>query len=309
MDEIIACLDGGGSKTALRWMDARGQSGQVRIERGCNPQDSSDWSDPIRAALAALPEAPARVTFGIPGFGEIPGLDPGVEAELGALMPGCLVLNDVALAYYGAFPDGGGTLVLSGTGSMAMARGKRGLVRVGGWGDLFGDEGSAFAIGRAALARASQAADGRRDGAGFATALSARLGVRPEDGPFGLMAWAHAHAQTSPRAAVAGVARHVDALAESGDAEARAILIAAARDLYRQARSAARLAGLPRPLVWCGAGSVLGSRTLSAALTGLAGAPPVAPAHSALAGGLILAARAAGWPEPAIRRIDLQGPS
>ena len=294
MADIVAALDGGGSKTDIVWADADGRSQRHRIDSGCNPQDRRDWLVPIRAALDLLPTPPLHITLGLPGYGEIPALDAKVRARITGLCPRATLMNDVALAYHGAFPDGGGVLVLAGTGSMAMAKGPAGLHRTGGWGDAFGDEGSAYAIGRAALSIASQMIDTRRTDSGFAADLMARMGCTPDQGPFALMTWATA--QPRRRAAIAALARHVDAMAETGQPTATAILTDAASDLHRHASAAAQLAGLTPPLTWAAAGSVFRSRTLTACLTGLIGSAALCPAQSALTGGLITAARAAGWP-------------
>jgi hypothetical protein len=61
-------------------------------------------------------------------------------------------VSDVELAHAAAFGGGPGVLVVAGTGSIAVARDRRGRWRrAGGWGQLLGDEGSGFWIGRAAL--------------------------------------------------------------------------------------------------------------------------------------------------------------
>jgi len=61
-------------------------------------------------------------------------------------------VSDVELAHAAAFGGGPGLLLVAGTGSIAVARDRRGRWRrAGGWGQLLGDEGSGFWIGRAAL--------------------------------------------------------------------------------------------------------------------------------------------------------------
>jgi hypothetical protein len=65
------------------------------------------------------------------------------------------VLSDVEAAYRGAIGDRAGLLVLAGTGSIVLARSTSGRwIRAGGLGPLFGDGGSAFALGRDWLAAA-----------------------------------------------------------------------------------------------------------------------------------------------------------
>ncbi len=64
--------------------------------------------------------------------------------------------------------DHTGIALISGTGSLAWGRNSSSEIgRTGGWGYLLGDEGSAYAIARAALTAAVKAADGR----GTATVL------------------------------------------------------------------------------------------------------------------------------------------
>lgn len=295
MPELIAALDGGGTKTELVWADAMGNLGRIRIAVGCSPQDSPDWLTPLRQVLAALPNAPKRIVFGIPSFGEVPALDRTVTAEIAYLCPNAAtILNDVALAYQGAFPDGGGVLVLAGTGSMAIAEGPKGLRRTGGWGDAYGDEGSAHWIGREALSVVSQMLDGRLPSTGFDLGLCDRVGVAARDGGFALMAWVQSSPNHRPR--VASIAAHVDALAKGHDATAQGILHTAAAHLERHASAAAALAGLGAIWPWASAGSVFRSRFLCQSLSALIGHPASPPRHCALIGGLILAARSALWP-------------
>jgi len=65
------------------------------------------------------------------------------------------VISDAEAAHLGALGHRPGLLVLAGTGSIVLGRGVRGRwVRAGGLGPLFGDGGSAFALGRDWLAAA-----------------------------------------------------------------------------------------------------------------------------------------------------------
>jgi len=63
-----------------------------------------------------------------------------------------VVISDVEAAHLAALGGAVGVLLLAGTGSIALGRDGRGhLTRAGGLGPLVGDDGSAFAIGRAWL--------------------------------------------------------------------------------------------------------------------------------------------------------------
>ncbi|TNC71821.1 BadF/BadG/BcrA/BcrD ATPase family protein [Rubellimicrobium roseum] len=293
----VAALDGGGTKTAVALADRRGEVLRRPSGAGCNPQDGSGWDGVLRTAVTDALDAPgglAAMMLGLPGHGEVPAHDAATLALLRDLLPVPFEpVNDVALAHLGAFGGGFGVLVLSGTGSMAWARGPAGEVRVGGWGDLLGDEGSAHAIGRAALTAAARALDGRLPQARpFADALLPGLGSEAT-GPFAPLTWLMAQ-EAGPRPALAGVARQVDALAQQGDETAAAILEEAGDDLAWAARTAAQRAGLPGPSPWVPAGGVFQSRAVLAAVTDRLG-PPSDPQLSVLGGGLLRAARLAGW--------------
>lgn len=81
------------------------------------------------------------------------------------------VVHDSVIALDAAFGSGSGLIVITGTGSVAVARTEEGKrKRVGGWGYLLGDPGSGYAVGRAGLRAVAAAFDG-----GEETALQARL--------------------------------------------------------------------------------------------------------------------------------------
>lgn len=295
MTEHVAALEGGGTKTQGAWATRAGEVGLTPRQKGCNPQDDADWARVLTTALQDFPSGTVAGVLGLPGWGEVPAHDREMTEVAHAALPGVdlRLLNDVDLACHGALGEGQGVLVLAGTGSMAMAQGPLGRIRSGGWGDVIGDEGSAFWIGRAALTRASMMRDGRFPDTGFAAGLEARLGLGPQDGPFALSVWVSR--QTHLRPAIAALAREVDAMAAAGDKAALAVLTAAAEPLALLARTAARLAGLAAPAPWCLAGSVFNSPRVTDALARTLGSAPVTARLDALGGGLLMAAEAAGW--------------
>jgi N-acetylglucosamine kinase-like BadF-type ATPase len=74
------------------------------------------------------------------------------------------VETDARIALEAAFAGGAGIVVIGGTGSIALYRTEDGkLLRAGGWGNILGDEGSGFAIGRDALNAVMRQFDGRGD--------------------------------------------------------------------------------------------------------------------------------------------------
>jgi N-acetylglucosamine kinase-like BadF-type ATPase len=142
------------------------------------------------------------------------------------------VTTDIEIALLAAFSDGPGILLLAGTGSGACARLPSGEThRTGGHGWQFGDEGSGYALARAALAAIARADDGR----GPATALTAGVVRAAGVGATAseLLTWA----RTAPRASVADLARVVQEAAAEGDPPAEELVEQAARDLVAHVRA------------------------------------------------------------------------
>jgi glucosamine kinase len=295
MNAVVG-IDSGGTKTLAAVVNASGQVLRLASAPGVDPLEPGDLDSVMRALRDEI-EARADVemvaaTLGLPFYGEvatITAMEDGLAARLfGPLARAC---NDVEVAHIGAFGGEDGLLCLAGTGSMAWARGPRGAARAGGFGDLIGDEGSAFRIGQEALGILSQEADGRRPRSAFGTALANALDI-----PFtlaGVMEWTYRH--DKPRAGIASTARNVSSLAAAGNTEAAAILTRAGAALAAIARAAANAAGLgPSARLAC-AGSVFTDPIVSAEVCRLLGSTPVASELPPVGGAVLDAARRAGW--------------
>src|SRR4030095_5874137 len=71
------------------------------------------------------------------------------------------LLSDCLTAYYGATLGRPGVLLISGTGSIALARNEAGeFVQLGGWGHLLGDAGRAYWIAGGAIKNTLAATEG-----------------------------------------------------------------------------------------------------------------------------------------------------
>lgn len=120
----------------------------------------------LRRAQVAARARPNEIAAVVVGSASVDYDDSGsalIEARLRQHYPRArrCVLADSLIALEGALMGGTGVVILSGTGSVVLGRGIGGkLVKVGGWGPLLGDEGSAQWIGRKALQAAARAADG-----------------------------------------------------------------------------------------------------------------------------------------------------
>lgn len=135
------------------------------------------------------------------------------------------VTTDLEIALVAAFGDESGIVLAAGTGSAAVARDAHGVThRGGGYGWQMGDEGSGYALARAALGAVGRAQDGR----GQATTLTAGLLEASRSRDFdSLVRWA----ATATPGAVASLAQRVLLAADQGDVVASGLVDSAARDL------------------------------------------------------------------------------
>jgi glucosamine kinase len=276
MTALVLGIDGGGTKTEAAVVDAEGRVVWRDRTGGLDPTAGPEW-DIVLEELANMAGPVAQAALGLPYHGEIAEISRRQHRVSTQLFgSSVLVANDVALAFEGALAGAEGVLVLAGTGSMAWARGPLGTHRVGGWGDIFGDEGSAYWIGRAALARISRELDGRDPESGFARAMLAEMGIAPE----GLSTWAYAEAPRATRA-------------QAGDAVAGALMQAAGEELGLLGQTAVRQCGTADR--WSYAGGVMADPTVLATVTAAMGCPPVPPILPPVGGAVLAAAKAAGW--------------
>ncbi len=289
-------VDSGGTKTiaAVAGRDGR-VLGVVRSD-SLDPVSVPGWPLRLQALAEAMGEARhslAATVLGLPYHTEIAEVSAEQARVAAAVFPGrTLVDNDVRIAFDGAFAGGAGGLILAGTGSMAWASlGGPGDAheRSGGWGDLFGDEGSAYWIGREALADTARELDGRLPVTGFSAGLLGGIGV----GPDGLLDWCYA--QDHRRSAVADLARHVALMAAAGDMLALGILNRAGDELAATLLAAWRKAAGQRPLRWSYAGGVTTNRQVLARIAQRVGCDPQPCRLPPVGGALLRAARLAGW--------------
>ena len=138
-----------------------------------------------------------------------------------------MVTTDAAIALSGATTTGQGIAAIAGTGSIAFGRNAEGRrARSGGWGYIFGDEGSGFDIARQALRAALRMEEGWGPPTSLRQALLDATGSPSANGALHLF-----YAGEWPRWRVAGLAPLADAAAAEGDGVAMVILNRAAVEL------------------------------------------------------------------------------
>ena len=297
MNDLVLGIDGGGSKTVVMLVDRSGQVVQRARTGGINPLDNPSWRRDLEAKLRPLAATPGIVAAAaaLPAHGEVETISQAQREAVASVLAGQpqLVLNDVDGAQIGAFAGEPGILILSGTGSMAWARDMAGHShRVGGWGDVVGDEGSGHWIGHEILGLVSQSLDGRAEPTALVDAVFTQLGLDLTNPADALEGWVSRFEH--PRSEIAALAPLATKLAEAGDSGALSIVDAAAHELARHVRAIERIVGAALP--WSYAGGTLGSQFLLSLLAKQIGRAPVAPRLSPIGGAVLTAARLADWP-------------
>ena len=295
-EDLILGIDGGGTKMMVALADRSGRILRTGLAGGVNAMDNPDWRTELETHIEPFRSEKrlTAVAAALPVYGEVAHLSLLLEETIEQAFPNARtrVLNDVDAAHLGALAGKSGILILSGTGSMAWARNAEGKpARTGGWGDVIGDEGSSYWIGRLALNVISQSIDGRLPPTALAKAVFDHLGLDQADLMDSLGAWATSCANRSIIAALSAV---VDRTALGGDAAAIGLLDLAAHELAKHHRA---IAGHCEPRAdWTFAGGTFRSTVLRKALERRIGRPPIAPKLPPIGGALFAAAQLLDWP-------------
>ena len=323
-------VDGGGTKTAYALVDAEGLLRASHV--GSTIDHHADGLDAARSHLkegfeTALAKAGATARdvsyafVGLPAYGE----DGGIAAALDA-MPAAILApgryrcgNDMVCSWAGSLACADGISVIAGTGSMAYGVYAGRQARCGGWGELIGDEGSAYWIAREGMNLFSRMSDGRAARGPLHGLVRQRLGLVDD-----LHLCAHIYgARADRRDAFAQFARLVHEAAQSGDAEAAAIFVRGARELVACVVATHRALGVPAdeafPVSHSGGVFDNAPAMVDAFRAGLAAASARfeyrAPRFPPDVGAALHAARLAGLPlsdaalETLHRRLDASGDS
>ncbi len=171
---MILGMDGGGSKTRFLLCDMQGTVLADLQREACNYLQVGfvGLKQRIEAGIAAScreagikSETLQYAVLGVPAYGEIAKDKQRIDALLADIKLSCSysTVNDVKLAWAGAFACEPGIVILSGTGSMAYGVDQNHRDwRSGGWGHGFGDEGSAYWLGLESCRLFSKMSDGRK---------------------------------------------------------------------------------------------------------------------------------------------------
>jgi N-acetylglucosamine kinase-like BadF-type ATPase len=256
MTHFVA-IDGGGTKTTAVIVDHAGNEIARTTTTTSNP--SVIGLEPATTVLTSLVadilgaanvDAPAAGLWaGLSGFGR--ANDHAVlRARLSPFTADLKLTNDVELVL-GAYPDMVGIAAIAGTGSIVAGRNRSGdFVRVGGWGHIFGDEGSGYFYGVEALRAVAAAIDGTGPDTDLARRILDEVGVAD---PFDLIPRIYG---AMDKAAIANLSRHTMDAAYHGDAVALSIVERGAALMATMITTAARRLGIAGHLPLALAGGV-----------------------------------------------------
>ncbi|MBQ8741977.1 MAG: XRE family transcriptional regulator [Clostridia bacterium] len=178
---LVLAVDAGGTKTELAVTDLDGHVLGTALKKGSNPNDIGR-----EKALELICEAIHEMLIQFPSvraiFCGVAGITSGDNRRymLSALKkkyPSIEidVENDAANLF--PFSDRADMALISGTGSVAFIKRDDSLLRIGGWGYLFDSAGSAYDIGRDAIAASLYLEDAKKQPSVMAKMLRKRLGT------------------------------------------------------------------------------------------------------------------------------------
>ncbi len=261
MPRITVGVDAGGTETVAAFAK---DGAAVRIHRGPAANATSvGAAEAARRMLETIVElldatAPNAIFVGAAGAGRA-STAAAIAEHLRKRFPDAVVkvADDACIALRAAVPQGDGAALIAGTGVIAYAEREGTAYRAGGYGHLFGDEGSAFAIGSAAIKSCLRVFDGRARPDELSDAAAKRLGAQSTADVLGAI-----YADKNPAAAVASFAPLVLELANGGQRSAQKIVQGAALELSELAKTIVARAELPAQAPLAFAGGLLRQNSL-----------------------------------------------
>ncbi len=308
MKEVILAIDGGGSRTRCLAINREakilgagggGASNHLLVDKKIV---KASLSEAVKTALAQagikLPDV-ACVSAGLAGVDfDGSGADEmnDLIRELG--FTNTVIVGDMVIAHAGALAGSVGVLALAGTGSSILGIGADGTrVKVGGWGPIYGDEGSAYRIAQNCLRAAARSFDGRGEKTALLGGITSALGLKNFSETVGRI-----YVEKMEPREIAALSRVAYEIAERGDKAAIKIFHQAGDELAESVAAALRRLGLAET----GAkvsyqGSVLEAcalireRFTESLIEDLPSVEIVPPRFKPVIGAFLLGCKAVGW--------------
>ncbi|MEH2278189.1 MAG: BadF/BadG/BcrA/BcrD ATPase family protein [Nostoc sp.] len=244
-------IDGGGSKTVCILMDdscqvlGRGEAGpsnyqSIGIEATLQSIQSA-IHNAVETAIITNTLKIDAICLGLAGIGRAADIEvvKGLVQELQnnkflaitwALQPANIVIcNDALIALVGGIGQPVGIVVAVGTGSIVFGQNHQGHTkRVGGWGYILGDEGSAYKIAIAGMNAALKSYDGREMPTSLAEAFKQHLDLASIEDLIEVI-----YRREWGVKQIAALAPVIDLAAASGDIVANSIIDDAVEELVK----------------------------------------------------------------------------
>lgn len=243
---FVLGIDGGGSKTVCVILDetgrvlGRGEAGPSNYHSvGIEAADREIQSSITQAVASTDGIRVDAICVGLAGVARprdmqvTQSLVQQLQSKLAlpitwALQPShTIICNDALIALWGGLGDDTGIVAIAGTGSIVFGRNNRGCTqRVGGWGYILGDEGSAYHIAVSGMRAALRASDRRGEPTSLQEHLQEHLGLKSLEDLIEVVyqrGWGVKD--------IAALAPIVDRAAASGDEVAKTIIEQAAQEL------------------------------------------------------------------------------
>lgn len=311
-------VDGGGSKTEFCLIDGAGAVAATLTAAGCSYLAvgfgglGSILERGVREVCARATVAIGAIDyafFGLPSYGESTRDRPRLDAAPSSVLPRANYRcdNDMVCGWAGSLGAQDGINVVAGTGAIAYGEYAGRKARCGGWGELFGDEGSAYWIATEGLACFARMSDGRLPKGPLHAQVREHLRL---DGDLDLVDVVLSQWR-GERAKIASLSHVVMDAADAGDTHAQAIVSRAADELALMVAATCQSLEVPaaEPIPVSYSGGLFGSgprflREFQRALTAARPAHDLrAPLFSPALGAALYAARLHGTP------IDMAPPA
>jgi N-acetylglucosamine kinase-like BadF-type ATPase len=231
-------VDGGGTKTALCLLREDGRVAARARAPSCYyftegidlvSRVLRQGIDEVCEMASIMPADIRYAFFGLPTYGEVSADVSALDAAPGGILGhgryACN--NDMVCGWAGSLGGIDGINVISGTGSMTYGERAGTGIRVGGWGELFGDEGSAYWIAIKGLNAYSRMSDGRLPVGPLHETLRTHLALEADLDLVDVVL----NRWRGGRSEIAALSRVVAGAAEEGDECAARILSEAADEL------------------------------------------------------------------------------